>query len=154
MSYYVKYSACYHARTPIDKVLAINHGLTQVSIRGIARIHSLAFRQKFRVLLVWRLLQLSSLAYLRSTFLLVIFWISSPTPPPFPSYFMYHKWFCILPSEGGRQTFIPQQRSAVNSDVNRILYLPLIYLLTVNRRNSLITVTMMSSLKRMLGQKS
>ena len=30
MSYYVKNSACYHARTPIDKVLAINHGLTQV----------------------------------------------------------------------------------------------------------------------------
>ena len=44
MSYYVKNSACYHARTPIDKVVAINHGLTQLSIRGIARIHSLAFR--------------------------------------------------------------------------------------------------------------
>lgn len=44
MSYYVKNSACYHARTPIDKVLAINHGLTQVSTRGIARIDYLTFR--------------------------------------------------------------------------------------------------------------
>ena len=38
MSYYVKNSACYHARTPIVKVLAINHGLTQVGIRGIFSI--------------------------------------------------------------------------------------------------------------------
>ena len=42
MSYYVKNSACYHVRTPIDKVLAIIHGLIQVKRYRPNRLFSIS----------------------------------------------------------------------------------------------------------------
>ena len=156
MSYYGKNSACYHARTPIDKVLAITPKEPRSYLREeVSPEYTLQhFDRSFEYSLFGvycsyhRQLICAPLSRWSS------FGFRPPPLPPFPPYFMYYKWFCTLPSEGGRQTFIPQWRSEVKSEVDRILYLPLIYLLTVNLRNSLITVTMMSNLKRMLGQKS
>ena len=42
MSYYVKNSACYHVRTPIDKVLTIIHGLIQVKRYRPNRLFSIS----------------------------------------------------------------------------------------------------------------
>lgn len=80
MSYYVKHSAFYHARIPLDKVLAIYYGLTQVSMRYRPNtLISISIEVSSTSCLASAALIIGNV--LRSTFLLVIFGFP---PPPLP----------------------------------------------------------------------